>query len=539
MPVDQDRKKTNMRGKLASTLLAAGIALAPAAHAQNLRIGMTAVAKSIDPHFYNVLYEKALMLHLYDRLVEQTPDTRLAPGLALSWRAISDTVWEFKLRPGVVWQDGVPFSADDIIFTYDRVRHIPNATGGFDSYVAAIAALEVIDPQTLRVTTKRPEPNLPGDLANVAIVSRHAGTGATTEDYNSLKAAIGTGPYRIVKHDRGDGMVLERNENWWGPKPDWARVTLKAIPLPGSRSAALLSGDVDLIDFPASSDIARFKADKAIRVAEELGTRTLFLAPNVGADANVPFLTDNDGKPLPHNPLRDIRVRQAISLALNRDALADRVLSNTVKPTGQFLNPGMYSYSADIGVPRYNPGAAKKLLAEAGYPDGFRIVLHGETTKSEVIQAMAQMLSRAGFHAIAETVPPAAFLGRAAHQDFALSFNSWASNSGEAGYGLSKVFASVGSAPGRGSANFGHYNNPGLDREITDALNTIDDTARELKLIHATHVAFADLGVVPVYQEINTWASRAGVLYAPRADGRTVAMSATVSDTADPVKPPK
>jgi len=514
-----------------AALLLAGLAITMPARAQDpnqptLRIGMTAVAKSIDPHFYNVLYEKALMLHLYDRLVEQTPDTRLAPGLATSWRAISNTVWEFKLRPNVIWQDGVPFTADDIVFTYDRVRHIPNATGGFDSYVAAITAIEVIDPTTLRLTTARPEPNLPGNLANVAIVSRHAGSTATTEDYNSLKSAIGTGPYRITQHIRGDSMELTRNDAWWGPKPAWAHVTLKAIPLPGARTAALLSGDVDLIDFPAAADVARLKQDPKMRITEELGTRTLFLAPNISHDTDLPFVTDNDGKPLPHNPFRDLRVRRAISLALNRQALAERVLSNTVKPTGQFLNPGMYSYSADIGVPPTDPAQARKLLAEAGFPDGFRVVLHGETTKSEVIQAMAQMLSRAGFKATAETIPPAAFLARAAHQDFALSFNSWASNSGEAGYGLNKVFGTVGSAPGRGSANFGRYSNPTLDAEITDALNTIDDATREQKLIHATHTAFNDIGVIPVYQEINTWASRANIIYAPRADGRTVAMSA-------------
>ena len=233
---------------------------------------MTAVSKSIDPHFYNVLYEKALMLHLYDRLVEQTPDTHLAPGLALSWKAVSDTVWEFKLRPGVVWQDGVAFSADDIVFTYQRVRNVPNATGGFGSYVAAITSVVVVDPTNLRLTTAHPEPNLPGDLANVAIVSRHAGADATTEDYNSLKAAIGTGPYRITAHVRGESMELERNEAWWGPKPDWQHVRLKAIPLPGSRTAALLSGDVDLIDFPASADVARLKQDPQFPRTHVLGT---------------------------------------------------------------------------------------------------------------------------------------------------------------------------------------------------------------------------------------------------------------------------
>ncbi len=508
-----------------AALICALLPLRPAS-AQDLRVGMVAVSKSVDPHFYNVLYEKALMLQLYDRLVEQTPDTRLAPGLATEWHAISDTQWEFKLRSGVVWQDGVPFSADDVVFTFGRVRDVPNSTGGFGSYVSAITGIELVDASTLRLTTATPAPTLPNDLANVAIISRHAGAEATTEDYNSGKAAIGTGPYRLISNTRGEAMELQRNPAWWGPKPAWERVFLRAIPLAGSRTAALLAGDVDLIDFPSVSDLDRLRKDPATRVASVDGTRTLVLEPDFSRKGAAPDITDSNGQKLPVNPLLDLRVRRALSLATNRDALAERVLDNTVRPTGQFLNPGIYSHTPDIGVPAFDPVAARKLLAEAGYPDGFRITIHAEASKSEIVQAIAQMWSRAGVKTAVETVPAGSYIARSAKQDFSMSLQSWASNSGEASNGLFKVFGTVDGTPGRGSANFGRYSNPALDVEISHALATLDDTKREQLLQHATHTAFDDVGVIPLYQEINTWASRRSVIYAPRADGRTVAMSA-------------
>jgi peptide/nickel transport system substrate-binding protein len=518
-------KASSIRIVAFSTVLA--LALLPvSAKAQDLRVGMTAVAKSIDPHFYNVLYEKALMLHLYDRLVEQTPDTRLAPGLATSWKAISATQWEFRLRPDVTWQDGTAFSADDVVFTFGRVRNVPNSTGGFGSYVSAITKIEIAGDNILRLTTREPAPTLPNDLANVAIVSRHAGADATTEDYNSGKAAIGTGPYRLVSHTRGEAMELVRNPNWWGPAPAYTRVFFRAIPQAGSRTAALLSGDVDLIDFPAVADLPRLRQSPTTKVVSADGTRSLFLAPDLSRASDVPFLTDDAGQRLPTNPLRDRRVRMALSLATNRQALAERVLDNTVRPTGQFLNPGMYSYVSEIDVPRFDPVAAKKILTEAGYPNGFRITIHAEASKSEIVQAIAQMWNRVGVKASVETVPPSSYIARAAKQDFAMSLHSWASNSGEASNGLLKVFGTAGSVPGWGSANFGRYSNPALDGEIARALATMDDGEREPMLQAAVRTAFRDLGVIPLYQEINTWASRANVSYAPRADGRTVAMSA-------------
>ena len=182
---------------------AAGAAAVPAAaQNQNLTIGIGGSPTSLDPHFYNASPNISLTMHLFDRLVEQDARARIRPMLAESWRPVSDTVWEFKLRPGVKWHDGRDFTADDVAFTIGRVPDVPNSPATFAGFVRAIQRVEIVDPLTIRFHTPAPHPLLPVEMASIQIVSRHVGQGAATEDYNSGKAAIGTGPYRLVRLPR-------------------------------------------------------------------------------------------------------------------------------------------------------------------------------------------------------------------------------------------------------------------------------------------------------------------------------------------------
>ena len=196
-------------------------------------------------------------MHLFDRLIDRTPAAEPVPGLALSWHAVGDDAWEFSLREGVHWHDGVPFTADDVAFTFGRARAVPNSPGGFAGMLRAVQQVEVLDALHLRVHTNGPAPNLPRDLVLLHIVSRHAGADATTADYNSGRAAIGTGPYRLERAVPGDRIELTRNDAWWGAQPAWAKVTLRVLPNASARSAALLAGDVDVIDQPAIADLER------------------------------------------------------------------------------------------------------------------------------------------------------------------------------------------------------------------------------------------------------------------------------------------
>ncbi|MFM7609316.1 MAG: ABC transporter substrate-binding protein, partial [Alphaproteobacteria bacterium] len=242
------------------TLLAALIALPFAINApsaQTLTVGLGAPVTTIDPHFHNVGPNNALTHHIFDRLVERDERARPQPSLAESWRVVSETVWELKLRRGVTWHDGKPFTADDVVFTFARVQAgVPNSPGGFGGFLRAITKVETPDAHTLIIHTSAPHPLLPLDLASVCIIARHAAEGASSEDFNSGKAAIGTGPYRMLSYRSGDRVELARHDGYWGPKEPWARSNQRLLLNDASRTAALLAGDVDIIEQIPTSDLA-------------------------------------------------------------------------------------------------------------------------------------------------------------------------------------------------------------------------------------------------------------------------------------------
>ena len=503
--------------------------LTSTAQAADLSIAVSSAPFSIDPHYYNAVTDKALAVHLFDRLVDVSVDVKPVPALATGWKTSSDTVWEFTLRPGVVWQDGVPFSPDDVVFSLARAPRVPNSPGGFGPMLRAVRQVEVTGPLSLRITTEKATPNLPIDLSNIAIVSRHAGETATTADYNSGRAAIGTGPYRMTRFAIGDRVELTRNEGWWGVKPEWEHVSYRFITDNAARTAALLSGDVELIDAPSLDTLAQLRQDPKVQVFDTFGVRTYYLYPDFAHAGESPFVTDAAGQKLPHNPLLDVRVRQALSMAINQAAIADRVLQGTGVPTGQWMWPGAYSYAPDVAPPVYDPARARALLAEAGYPQGFHIALHepGDTgTNSVIAQAVAQMWTRVGVATEVVNLPSSVFYGRANRHEFSIAQESWGSVSGEAGYLLTNVLGTQDAALGRGPFNAGGYSNPALDALTDQALATLDGGVREGLLIRAVRLASEDVAIIPLYQLKNLWAARRGIVYEARPDQRTLAMSA-------------
>ncbi|WP_291830614.1 ABC transporter substrate-binding protein, partial [Bosea sp. (in: a-proteobacteria)] len=228
------------RSAAAALGFAALLAAAPAG-AQTLTLGSAAPVTTIDPHFHNVGPNNALTMHIFDRLVERDGRARPRPSLAESWRVVSERVWEFKLRPNVTWHDGRPFTADDVVFTFSRVPNVANSPGGFQGFLRAIERVEVVDPLTLRLHTRAPHPLMPLDLASVSIISRHAAEGAATEDFNSGRAAIGTGPYRLVSYRSGDRIEMTRNDAYFGGAEPWARVSYRIVNNDAARTAALLA----------------------------------------------------------------------------------------------------------------------------------------------------------------------------------------------------------------------------------------------------------------------------------------------------------
>ena len=515
------------RGSLMRTVLAGLLCLATMrASGQTLTMGVASSIVSLDPHYYNAAADKVAAIHIFDRLIDFGPDTRLQPGLATAWRAVEPTIWEFTLRPDVHWHDGVPFTADDVAFTIGRVPNVPNSPGGYAGFVQAIRAVEVMEPLVIRFHTATPYANLPLDLASVSIVSRHIGEGATTADYNSGKAAIGTGPYRFAGYVAGDRLQLDRNDVWWGARPEWQRVVLRTLTVPGARTAALLAGDVDVIDSVPIPDLDRFRGEARFAVFNTPTQRTFDLRLNMRL-ADPPYITDNAGKPLVRNPLADPRVRQALTLSINREALSARVMDGACTPTIQWLPKGSFSYAPNL-VPLYDPAKARALLIEAGYPEGFRITLHGPSDRypngPAMAQAVAQMWTRSGINTQVEVLPWASFSQRLARSEFAISMGGLGVPTGEARYVLLNFVGTRDPGQGRGASNHSSYSNPALDRIVDQAAEMFDQTERERLLISATEMAIRDNASITICQIQTNWAARKDLLVDIRVDERTLAM---------------
>jgi peptide/nickel transport system substrate-binding protein len=520
------------RTVLPSTILAA-LALAGPAAAQRgtevLNIGIGGSVTSVDPHFYNASPNNSLSMHIFDRLVERDAMAQPYPGLAESWRVVSNTVWEFRLRPGIKWHDGRDFTAEDVAFTIRRAPNVPGSPGGFGGFLRAIERVEVVDPLTVRFHTAKPHPLLPTEFASVAIIARHAAEGASTEDYNSGKAAIGTGPYRFTAYRPGDRTELARNEGYFRGAEPWARVNYRFIGNDGARTAALLAGDVDVIDQVPSTDLARLKRDSKVTVSEVQGLRLIYLVMDHSRRGEVPFVSDNDGKPLASNPFLDLRVRRALSMAINRQALAERVMEGTAQPTGQWLPEGTLGYNPDVRPPAHEPEGARKLLAEAGFPQGFRMTLHSPNDRypndSKAAQAVAQMFSRIGIRTEVEAVPWASFSQRSNRQDYAIRLSGWGSVTGEASYALVNILGTFDREKRTGASNSGRYSNPDLDALTERAAATINDAARERLLREAVKLAMDEVAIIPLFQLVNSWGLKRGLRYEARMDERTTAMA--------------
>lgn len=511
------------------TLVAAALCFLPftgawqAAHAAPLTIGLAADVTSADPHFHLYVPNQNIADHVYDRLIHRDDRLFTAPGLALSWKPVDDLTWEMKLRPNVKFHDGSPFTADDVKFSIERVPTIKDSPGLMTTYTRAIAAIEVVDPLTIRFRTARPYPLVPNDLSIIPIVSRKAAANAATADFNSGKAAVGTGPYKFVRFARGDRIELVRNDNYWGGRPAWETVTFRIMTNDASRVAALLSGDVDAIDNVPVPDLVRIKKDANLQVVAKTGYRLIYFGLNQ-TDAGAAHFSTKAGAPLGVNPLKDLRVRQAISKAISRDSIVGRVLEGAGTATAQLVNSGLPGYMPDLQPTNYDPNGARELLAKAGYPEGFRMVIHGPNNRylmdDQIVQAVAQMLGRVGITASVDVMPAATFFPRNNKGEFAMSLVGWAPDSAEASSPLRALIATKDAQKGLGNFNVG-YSSKNVDELIDRAIVTVQPQARERLLQEATRAAMDDVALIPLHHQATVWAMKRTVSYPGRADERT------------------
>ncbi|PZN94660.1 MAG: peptide ABC transporter substrate-binding protein [Hyphomicrobiales bacterium] len=516
--------------RIAALALLLGCSVSTTALAQNLTIGVRAGPDSIDPHFTATGTHAEALKHVFDTLTWSGDKLQIEPRLATSWKAIAPDVWEFKLRSGVKFHDGSDFTAEDVKFSIERIPVVagPNPT---TIYVRRVKEVKIVDPLTVHIVTDGPAPNLPNDFIRLFIVSAKAAAGLTkdnaNEAFNSGKAAIGTGPYKFVSWTPKDQLVLDRFDGYWGPKEPWAKVVRKELPNDAARVAQLKAGQVDIIVRAPSSDVATLKRDPKLTVAT-IDTVYVF---NMEIDMRdkSPQVSAKDGSPLPKNPLQDPRVREAIDLAIDRPALVEIAMEGLGAPVNQLVTSSIAGFNKSLPPLKVDIARAKKLLEEAGYPNGFKTSFSFTNDRlpgdRQVGTSVAQMLARIGLDVTANAQTAAVFFPARTRAEYSLAMSGWGTLTGEANYTLSSVVHSNDPAKKLGAFNVLGYKNPALDKLIEDAAVELDETKRNDLLSQANAIVAKDRPRLPIVAVGSAWAMQKDkVTIAPRVDEDTLAM---------------
>ncbi|WP_108662866.1 ABC transporter substrate-binding protein [Acuticoccus kandeliae] len=528
---------------LMAGLIAASALTAPA-FAEDLTIGLKSEATSMDPQFHNLATNTQVLLNIFEGLTKQDAVQRIQPGLATEWEAVDDKTWRFKLRDGVKFHNGGDFTARDVIYTYCRVPLVENSPSSYTIFTGTMANVVAEDDHTVVITTVGPHPLLPTDLSSLPIVSASAagaedtvtfgaegcegmGTVPQSGDFNSPDVAVGTGPYKLGEFTRGSQLVINKFEDYWGDKPVWDTVVMRPITSNGPRVAALLAGDVMMIESPPIQDVPRIEG-AGFKIIDALSNRIIYLAMRQDT-ADAPSISGTDGK----NPLQDAKVREAISLALNREAIKDRIMGGYAVPAGELLPPPMFG-TTGRDVDPYDPEKAKALLADAGYPNGFEITLGTPNDRyindEQVAQAIAQMLTRIGIKTNVDATTASQFFSRRNALDFPIYMAGWGASSGEMTSPLKSLVTTYDKERGRGVTNAGRYSNPEMDAVLEEAMTTIDDAKREELLQKAETMVLDDYGIIPIHYEQTVWALAPGLSYEPRVDQYTLGFQVKKAD---------
>ena len=492
--------------------------------AADLTIGLSSEVTSLDPHYVAIQSNGTIAWHVFDALTRIDEHARLIPGIAKSWRALDATTWEFKLNQGIKFHDGSLLKAEDVLFSLERPLSIEGSPGGFAVYVRRIVSKEIADPYTIRLKTATPYGALPQDLNSIMIVSKKAARNARSADFDSGRAMIGTGPYKFVRWTRGDRVELARFNRYWDKRPPWSKVTILMMTNDSARTIALLAGDVDVIENVPTGDLPRLRADSNLRLAQTVSWRTIFFQLDQ-FNSQSRNITDLDGTPLARNPFLDLRVRRAISKAINRKALVERVMSNAAVVASNVVAPQIFGNNPALMPEAYDPDGARKLLAEAGLPNGFAITVSAPNNRyvndDQVTQAVAQMLERIGIRCQVETFPFSVYLTKARDRQFSFAMLGWGSYAGD--LAMRALLMTVNPNEGTGAWNWGRYSNPKLDNLVRQALDTVDEAKREALVRDAEAVAASDVAIIPLYHQVATWAMTNKIFYPPRTNEQSLA----------------
>jgi peptide/nickel transport system substrate-binding protein len=507
------RRAFGIRAGNGRTMFAALVlALAGAStQATTVRIATAFDPQTMDPHALALLYHVRVVYQVYDSLVGRDEQFRLEPSLAVSWEHVDDKTWRFKIRQGVLFHDGTPFTVDDAIFSIKRAMTPPSQRG---FQLRGIVGAKKIDEQTFDIELEAPDAVLPEKLFNLPMMSKAWAQQHKVEiaqDFNgkqetfAVRNANGTGPYMLDRYEPDIRTVLKKNPRWWGwrekrsgnvDEVDWLVIRSDA-----TRLAALISGEVDMVLDPPIPDVARLKGESALTLlqTEDLGEQFLVF------DVNHPELEGSDVKG--RNPFKDLRVRQAVYHAINVELIAQKVLRGLAVPTGAYLSKRVDGSPPELDhrLP-FDPAKAKALLAEAGYPNGFSVTLDcvNVAWREAVCQAMTAMLVQVGIRASLNSMPTNQFFPKLSGATTSLAEFGW-SPTLDPWSSLNALFHTW-DRSGQGTFNAGRYSNPKVDALIDGLRIEPDLVHRRAMVATVLRTVAEDLPSMPLYRRTLTWA---------------------------------
>ncbi len=511
--------------KIKSTLLYAALlaAFATAASAQTVRVANQGDALSMDPHSLNESLQLSVTSNVYEPLVGRNKDLSLAPSLATSWKQTSPTVWRFELRKGVQFHDGTPFTADDVLFSMARTQ-----VEGSDmkSYTNDVKAVRKVDDHTVEIETNAPFPILPDVLTQVFIMSKKwCETNQATRPVDRRKGvenaasfrANGTGPYRLRERQPNVRTTFVRNGNYWGKiEGNVQEVLFTPIGNDATRVAALLSGEVDVMEPVPVQDIDRISNNPSTQalVAPEL--RTIFLGMDQKRDELL--YSSVKGK----NPFKDKRVRQAFYQAIDIEGIKRTVMRNVSLPTALMIGPGINGFSQEQNkrLP-YDPDGAKKLLADAGYPQGFEVTMNCPNDRyvndARICQTVAANLARIGVKINLAAETKGTYFPKILRRDTSFYLLGWTPSTYDAHNAMNALMACP-DDKGAGQFNLGSYCNPEFDK-LTKAVQSETDKAKRAAMIkQAFDIHTNDVGHLPLHQQSLAWGVSKKVKVVQRGD---------------------
>ncbi|NCT96842.1 MAG: ABC transporter substrate-binding protein [Comamonadaceae bacterium] len=512
----------NLKKSSAALLVAAALA-AGAASAQTVRIGNQGDALSMDPHSLNESLQLTVTGNVYEPLVARDRNLKLVPGLATSWKQTSPTVWRFELRKGVEFHDGTPFTADDVLFTFARA-----AGEGSDmkSYVNDVKDVRKVNSHTVEVETKGPFPILPDVLSLLYIMSKKwCEDNQATRPVDRRKGienaasfrANGTGPFRLRERQPNVKTTFQRNGNYWG-KIEGNVVNVEYTPIgnDATRVAALLSGQVDVIEPVPLQDVARINASGKSKVMQGPELRTIFLGMDQKRDE---LLYSNvKGK----NPFKDKRVRQAFYQAIDIQGIQRTVMRGASAPTALMVGPGINGFDPAMNTRLpFDAEASKKLLAEAGYPNGFEVTLNCPNDRyvndGNICQAVAANLARVGVKINLQAETKGTYFPKILRRDTSFYMLGWTPGTYDSHNALNALMRCVDDS-GSGQFNLGSYCNPKVDELTKQIQSETDKAKRDAMIREAFKIHADDVGHLPLHQQALAWGVANNVTLAQLAD---------------------